>query len=125
MGHARHGTLADVGVHCRVVDGPNGSLAGGRRSFVEDGEVWGKNGYLLVAIMDQDELRHHIDLASPFGHADSRRLTLLIIRACWPGGPEDRTEPLALDALRRWHPVRSSAELPECSCDTGQCVLCN
>ena len=75
--------------------------------------------------MDRDELRHHIDLASPFGHTDSRRLTSLIIRACWPGGPEDRTERLALDALRRWHPVQTSAELPECSCETGRCVLCN
>jgi hypothetical protein len=75
--------------------------------------------------MDRDELRHHIDLASPFGRTDVRRLTSLMIRACWPGGPEDRTERLALDALRRWHPVPAAPELPECSCETGHCVLCN
>jgi hypothetical protein len=75
--------------------------------------------------MDRDELRHHIELASPFGDSYSRRLTSLIIRACWPGGPDDRTERLALDALRRWHPMQLVAELPECSCDAGHCVLCN
>jgi len=75
--------------------------------------------------MDREELRYHIDSASPLGRTDSRRLISLILRSCWPGGPEDRTEPFALDSLRRWHPIQASPDLPECSCDTGQCVLCN
>jgi len=76
-------------------------------------------------MMDRDELRYHIDSAAPLGRTDSRRLTSLILRACWPGGPEDRTERFALDSLRRWHPIQTAAKLPECSCATGQCVLCN
>ena len=76
-------------------------------------------------MMDRDELRYHIDSAAPLGRTESRRLTSLMLRACWPGGPEDRTERFALDSLRRWHPIQTAAKLPECSCATGQCVLCN
>jgi hypothetical protein len=75
--------------------------------------------------MDRDELHHHIESARPFGGADSRRLASLIVGACWPGGPEDRTEPGAFVWLRRWHPERIAAELPACSCDAGHCILCN
>lgn len=49
----------------------------------------------------------------------------LMIGACWPGGPADRTEPVALDWLRRWNPEQIKLELPACSCDNGHCVLCN
>ena len=75
--------------------------------------------------MDRDELRHHIESASPYGGGYERRLASLLVGACWPGGPEDRTEPLALDWLRRWHPERVGVELPACSCATGRCVLCS
>jgi hypothetical protein len=85
----------------------------------------GKNGYLLVTMMDRDELRYHIESAAPLGRTDPRRLASLIVGACWPGGSEDRTEPVALDWLRHWHPERIAAELPACSCATGHCVLCN
>jgi hypothetical protein len=75
--------------------------------------------------MNLEELRHHIESAAPLGRADGRRLASLIVGACWPGGPEDRTEPVALDWLRHWHPELIDAELPVCSCHTGHCVLCN
>lgn len=75
--------------------------------------------------MNRDELRFHIESAAPFGGTDSRRLASLILAACWPGGQEDRTERVALEWLRRWHPERIVAELPACSCDTGHCALCN
>jgi hypothetical protein len=75
--------------------------------------------------MTREELRHHIDSAAPRGGTESRRLAALILSACWPGGPEDRTERAALDWLRRWRPEQIHAELPTCSCSTGRCVLCN
>ena len=73
----------------------------------------------------REELRHHIDSAAPRGGTESRRLAALIVSACWPGGPEDRTERAALDWLRRWRPEQIHAELPACSCASGHCVLCN
>jgi hypothetical protein len=75
--------------------------------------------------MDRDELRFHIESAATAGSGDLRRLASLIVGSCWPGGPEDRTERIALEWLRRWHPERTAADLPACSCDTGHCVLCN
>jgi len=84
-----------------------------------------KRRYLVATIVDRDELQYHIDSAAPLGRTDAHRLTSLILRACWPGGPEDRTERVALDSLRRWHPIRTAADLPECSCATGHCILCN
>jgi len=75
--------------------------------------------------MTREELRHHIDSAAPGGGTESRRLAALILSACWPGGPEDRTERAALDWLRRWRPEQINAELPACSCSSGRCVLCN
>jgi hypothetical protein len=84
-----------------------------------------KNGYLLATMMNRDELRHHIESAAPLGRTDPRRLASLIVGACWPGGPDDRTERVALDWLRHWQPRRMPIELPACSCETGHCVLCN
>jgi hypothetical protein len=75
--------------------------------------------------MTREELRHHIDSAAPRGGTESRRLAALILSACWPGGPEDRTERAALDWLRHGQPGQINAELPACSCSTGRCVLCN
>jgi hypothetical protein len=89
------------------------------------GESCAKSGYLLGDIMDREELLHHIESVGPLGHRDSRRLASLMLSACWPGGPEDRTERVALDWLRQWHPEPLQAQLPACSCATGRCVLCN
>ena len=75
--------------------------------------------------MDPEELRQHIHSAAPGTSRDAARLASLIIGVCWPGGPEDRTERVALDWLRQWRPERIAAELPACSCSTGRCVLCN
>jgi hypothetical protein len=89
------------------------------------GEICGRNGYLHATTMDREELQHHIDAAAPLGCPEARRLTSLMSGACWPGGPADRTERVARDWLRRWDPDQLSLELPECSCHTGHCVLCN
>jgi hypothetical protein len=73
--------------------------------------------------MDRNELRQHIESAAPRGGPRAIRLASLILGACWPGGPADRTERAALEMLRRW--TSAEAELPVCSCSTGRCVLCN
>jgi hypothetical protein len=75
--------------------------------------------------MDRDELHHHIESAGPIGGADSRRLASLIVGGCWPGGPADRTERIALEWLRQWRPEQMAPELPVCSCWTRRCLLCN
>lgn len=75
--------------------------------------------------MDEDELRQHIEAAVPGGGDDARRLAALILGACWPGGPEDRTERAAIHFLRHRHPSRAAVELPACSCATGRCLVCN
>jgi hypothetical protein len=79
----------------------------------------------ICTSMTREELRQHIDSAAPRGGSESRRLASLILGACWPGGPEDRTERAALEWLRHWRPGHVQAELPTCSCATGHCVLCN
>ena len=75
--------------------------------------------------MDRDELSHYIESAFFRGREDERRLASLLVGSCWPGGPEDRSEPVALDWLRRWHPKPAALELPACSCATGRCVICS
>ena len=76
-------------------------------------------------VMDREELRRHIDSAAPLAGREARRLAALILGACWPGGPEDRTERVALAWLRKWRPEQMAAELPACSCSTGRCRICN
>jgi hypothetical protein len=75
--------------------------------------------------MDREELRHHIDAVALHGAPGARRLTALMLGACWPGGPADRTERAALDLLREWRPDTGTTELPACSCSTGRCIVCN
>jgi len=75
--------------------------------------------------MNREELRKHIASAAPHAGKDSARLASRIVSVCWPGGPEDRTERVALDGLRQWRPEQIAAEPPACSCRTGRCGLCN
>jgi hypothetical protein len=76
-------------------------------------------------MMDREELRRHIDAAEPGSGPAAQRLVSLLIGACWPGGPDDRSESMAIESLRGWHPDAGAAALPRCSCSTGHCVLCN
>jgi hypothetical protein len=75
--------------------------------------------------IDDDEIREHIELAVAPGGWESARMTARIVRACWPGGAQDRTERAALAWLRLWRPERAGPTLPACSCSTGRCLLCN
>lgn len=57
-------------------------------------------------------------------HAETSRLAAELHDRCWPGGA-DRTEPAALEWLRRWGP-RGAQPLPlACSCSAGRCDVCN
>ena len=44
---------------------------------------------------------------------------------CWPGGPADRTEPVARTWVRQWRPARIGPLVVECTCAEGRCALCN
>lgn len=55
---------------------------------------------------------------------ETNRLTAMLTRSCWPGS-EDRTEPVALEWLRRWSPQRAGISAPFCSCRDGYCAVCN
>lgn len=57
--------------------------------------------------------------------ADFARGTETLATTCWPGGTADRTEPIALEWVRRWRPARAAVALPECTCASGRCAICN
>jgi hypothetical protein len=56
---------------------------------------------------------------------DTRLLSSRLLDGCWPGGVGDRTDPPALDWVRRWGPSRLTAEPLSCSCLQGRCAVCN
>jgi hypothetical protein len=76
-------------------------------------------------MMDREELRHHIDAVAPGDSLTATRLASMIIGTCWPGGVADRTDRAAREWLRQWDPDSGAADVPQCSCSTGRCVLCN
>jgi hypothetical protein len=41
------------------------------------------------------------------------------------GASSDRSEPGALDWLRRWRPAGPAPLVPLCECASGRCLLCN
>jgi hypothetical protein len=55
---------------------------------------------------------------------ETERLVSMLERWCWPGG-SDRSEPGALEWVRRWGPSRITAQPAECSCIQGRCTVCN
>jgi hypothetical protein len=50
-----------------------------------------------------------------------------LVRGAWPGGIGDRSEPAALDWVRRWGPGGGDPPLAlsDCSCVLGRCAVCN
>jgi hypothetical protein len=67
----------------------------------------------------------HIQSVSTRADSDTERLVSGMLRNCWPNGSFDRTEPGALEWLRRWGPQGIVQVLPVCSCPSGICHLCN
>jgi hypothetical protein len=79
--------------------------------------------------VDYTGMAHRDDITAHIENLDSaqtRRLTSRIARACWPGGPADRTEPSALQWVRLWRPHHGrQSGLTPCACATGRCLVCN
>ena len=75
--------------------------------------------------MSQDDIRDHIRRAARRETPAGRGISVRIIGACWPGGPADRTEPVALLWVSRWRPLAAGTSLPVCTCHTGHCLVCN
>ena len=74
--------------------------------------------------MQDDALFDHIRAATrPEG--ETRRLITHLLVRCWPGGLDDTTEPIARGWLRLWGPMTVVVDVPECTCDTGRCTICN
>jgi hypothetical protein len=55
---------------------------------------------------------------------ETERLVAMLSGRCWPGGG-DRSEPGALEWVKRWGPSRITAPLTACSCVEGRCAVCN
>jgi hypothetical protein len=77
-------------------------------------------GNYLEPVMDLDTLRRHLQVATDPDSAMSR-----LFAECWPRGSHDRCDRVAIELLRYWHPARETATLPECSCMSGRCAVCN
>jgi hypothetical protein len=69
---------------------------------------------------DDRHLSEHIESISTRADRDTARLLAALI-----GKPSDRSEPGALDWVRRWGPRRVSFTPPPCSCSVGRCRVCN
>ena len=63
-----------------------------------------------------DELSDHLQAIA------ARRHDAHLMRAA---GATDRSEPAALDWVRRWGPAPLGTALPDCSCAAGRCTVCN
>jgi hypothetical protein len=67
----------------------------------------------------------HIEAIAARGDRDAERLATALLHRAWPGGSADRSEPVALEWLRRWGPARMSGGAWPCSCPAGRCAVCN
>ncbi len=75
--------------------------------------------------MSQDDIRDHIRRAARHETPAGRGISVRIMRACWPGGPADRLDLIALAWVSRWRPIAPGTAIPVCSCATGRCTICN
>jgi hypothetical protein len=67
----------------------------------------------------------HIESVAYRGEAETRRLMFMLRRHCWPGGSGDRSDPVALEWVRRWGPKTLTEISQSCSCPHGRCTVCN
>lgn len=67
----------------------------------------------------------HIESISSRTDPETRHLIAAILRPCWPGDSGDRSEPGALEWVRRWGPRRAGPVASACSCAVGRCRVCN
>jgi hypothetical protein len=74
--------------------------------------------------MDADFIREQIESLTPPRQPPTALIDRIMTR-CWPGGPADRVEPVALSWLTRWGPGQHGEILPACTCAAGRCAVCN
>jgi uncharacterized protein YgbK (DUF1537 family) len=67
----------------------------------------------------------HIGAIASRSLRESDALMHDLARRSWPGGSADRSEPAALEWVRRWGPGRLTASPLDCSCAQGRCAVCN
>jgi hypothetical protein len=72
-----------------------------------------------------DRVREHVERIANRSDDDALQLARALRGRSWPTGPEDRTIPWALIALRHWRPSVAKPRPPQCSCATGYCAVCN
>jgi hypothetical protein len=58
-------------------------------------------------------------------HFETTELAAALLSRTWPGGHGDRSEPVALEWVRRWGPSRLTEASYACSCEQGRCTVCN
>jgi hypothetical protein len=80
-----------------------------------------RRGYQERADMDAEGLALHVARAS---RRDHQLLSDLLVGA-WPGGPADRTAPVAREWLRRWTAQRLMAAPATCRCPEARCACSN
>jgi hypothetical protein len=67
----------------------------------------------------------HIESMSGRTDPETALLISTIMQGCWPGGTADRSDPCALEWVRRWAPRRIAPPVSACSCLLGRCSICN
>lgn len=70
-------------------------------------------------------LRSHIESIAREPAELRGALAVQVLGRAWPAGHHDRSEPVAVDWLRRWHPRGPAPLPPACTCAAGGCALCN
>jgi hypothetical protein len=71
------------------------------------------------------QIASHIKSISARAEPDTERLVSAMLGRCWPGDSGDRSEPGALEWLRRWGPRGVEPTPLVCSCAAGRCRVCN
>jgi hypothetical protein len=71
------------------------------------------------------QVEAHIQSISTRAQPESQRLVEAMLQRSWPGGSGDRSEPAALEWVRRWGPTCVGLIPFECSCAAGRCRVCN
>jgi hypothetical protein len=67
----------------------------------------------------------HVSALAARTVSDDELLAASLFARCWPGGCEDRLDPIAIEWVRRWTPSTLVAARVDCSCANGRCGLCN
>jgi hypothetical protein len=81
----------------------------------------GTGGYHARATMDPELLSSFVTHA----RRSDQQLMADLLAHCWPGGPSDRTAPIAREWLRRWTPRRLALEFTACECPVERCGCAN